>query len=97
MTAALVAFREHADELLAPNEEARVEVRHDEYAVDVELRYRGVAPALPGEADTAGGLAERDPDAAAAWFRLLMPGRLADRVRAEQQGGEASLRLHFEH
>ena len=38
---ALVEFREHADELMAAGDEARIEVRYDELAIDVEVRYRG--------------------------------------------------------
>ena len=98
VTAALVEFREHADELMAPGDVARVAVRYDEYAIGVEFRYRGTVPPLAdGVPLPAGALMSVDPDAAAGQLRLLLLARLADRARTDQQGAEAVLRLHFEH
>lgn len=98
VTGALVEFREHADELMEPGGEAHVELRYDEFAIDVELRYQGRAPELPPDAEThPEQLLELDPDEAAARLRVLLLTRLANRARVEQQGPEAVLRLHFEH
>lgn len=105
---ALAAFHEHADLLLAPKAErggggesggeAEVEVRFDEYAIDVDIRWTGTAPPLPadGPPDPDAYLT-LSPAAVEARLRLLLLARLADRVRPEQRGTHAVLRLHFEH
>jgi len=95
---ALVAFREHADELLEKGAEAEVEVAFDEYAIRLKLRYRGKAPALAGAAGPLpADLLERDADDVESLVRLRLLTRFADRVRAEQRGDEAILRLRFDH
>ncbi|MEQ8814791.1 MAG: solute carrier family 23 protein [Thalassobaculum sp.] len=98
VTAALVEFREHADDLLAAGSDARVEVSYDEFAIEMEIRYAGAAPDLPDDgAPKPDHLMQLSPDEAAVRLRTLLLSRLADRVRTEQQGGEAVVRLHFTH
>lgn len=98
VTGALVEFREHADELMAPGAVADVEVRYDEFAIDVEFRYPGVAPALPDDPEPRPErLFDLHPDEAATRLQVLLLARLADRARTEQQGGDTVLRLHFVH
>lgn len=98
VVAALVEFREHADELMAPGTEADVQVRYDEYAIDVDIRYVGRVPVLAAGAEPAPEqLLDLEPDEATAWLRSLLLARLADRANVEQRGPEAVLRLHFDH
>lgn len=82
----------------------RLEAAFDEFFLEFTLRYQGAALALDGDLEPAERLAEllesgdiETLERALDSLPMMMLKRLADRIRAGQQGETAYLRLIFEH
>lgn len=73
--------------------EIELETSHDEFNLDIHIRYRGRAPELSGRPPGADELIE-DEDAPRRLAGYLI-NRLADGVRTRTQGRQTELRLSF--
>jgi xanthine permease XanP len=94
-TAAMDEFMESATKQALTRDAVAMEVRFDEYNLDVQIRYRGRGIQLPDRQPTPRELLD-DP---AAMDRVAgyLVRRLADKVSASRHGEENRIRLHFEH
>lgn len=72
-----------------------MDVRFDEYRLDVQIRYQGRPIEFPDRHPSAGELLE-DPDAMDRVAGYLVR-RYADKVTTSVHGEECRVRLHFEH
>jgi xanthine permease XanP len=94
-TAAIDEFMESAARQGLTRDPFGVEVRFDEYNLDVDIRYRGRAIEFPDQQPTPRELLE-DPDAMDRVAGYLVR-RYADKVSASRQEDACRVRLHFEH
>jgi len=73
----------------------KVDVRFDEFSLDVEARYKGEPLELPTARPSADDLLESDE--AAIRFSGFMIKRYANSVKLDRKDGECHVRLHFDH
>ncbi len=94
-TAAMDEFMESAVRQELTREPIAIEVRFDEYNLDVEISYRGRTIEFPDQRPTPRELLE-DPDAMDRMAGYLVR-RYADKVTTSRREKECRVRLHFEH
>jgi xanthine permease XanP len=94
-TAAIDEFMESAARQRLTPDPVAIDVRFDEYNLDVDIRYRGRAIEFPDQHPSPRELLQ-DPDAMDRVAGFLVQ-RYADKVSASRQEDECKVRLHFEH
>lgn len=94
-TAAMDEFMESAARQELTHDPVAMEVRFDEYNLDVDIHYRGRAIEFPEQHPRPRELLE-DPDAMDRVAGYLVR-RYADKLSASRHEDECRVRLHFEH
>lgn len=94
-TAAVNEFVESAAALDLARGEVRIEARFDEFNLDVEIDYEGVAMAFPTSRPNESELLE--DEGALARLSGFMIRQYADRIRAGEEAGRCRIHLHFDH
>lgn len=94
-TAAINEFVELAAAQALATGPVQIEVRFDEFNLDVALRYPGRLMAFPQSRPSADAVVE--DDTALADLAGYLIRRYADRIQFDESGGNCQVQLHFDH